>query len=148
MADSSLVAISIYEPFASLICLGLLNTSFTMSWKTEYRGELYIHTRSKLDDYHKQLFEYFPFSESLHQRQIQHIEDIPLGYIIGQVKLVHCIPAESVIPSEFQRICRGNYTPGHYIWKFAETRLASNPVRSSGRSRLYHLSKRFKLTYS
>ena len=47
--------LSIKEPFASLISLGIKKIE-TRSWKTNYKGEIYIHaslTKSKMDDKRK-----------------------------------------------------------------------------------------------
>lgn len=44
-------ALSIKEPFASLVSLGIKRIE-TRSWKTNYRGEIYIHaslTKNKME---------------------------------------------------------------------------------------------------
>ena len=70
--------LTIKQPWASLIIQGYKRFEFR-SWQTKYRGELLIHAGKGIDkETVKRLEKYIP-------------ENIPLGKIIGKVKLVDCI---------------------------------------------------------
>lgn len=70
--------LTIKQPWATLIIQGDKRFEFR-SWKTSYRGDLLIHAGKGIDkEAMKRLKKYIP-------------EDMPLGKIIGKVKLVDCI---------------------------------------------------------
>lgn len=104
--------LSIKEPYASLI-LHNKKTIETRSWKTNYRGELYIHASQSTvakEYYHR---------EGLNEL----IKDIKMnyGHIICKCQLVDCIymdeeyvrKMEKENPHEF--VC-GAYSVGRYAW--------------------------------
>ena len=63
--------ISIKQPWATLILEGLKEYEFR-SWKTKYRGELYIHASKTYDNKNMKQFEKMNL-------------DFPIGMIIGKV---------------------------------------------------------------
>lgn len=69
--------LTIKEPWATLIVNGYKKYEFR-SWKTNYRGEFYIHA-----------------SKSIDKEAMKHFENLKLDYqpgkIIGKVNLVDCI---------------------------------------------------------
>lgn len=69
--------ISIKQPWATLILEGLKEYEFR-SWKTKYRGELYIHASKTCDNKNMKQFEKMNL-------------DFPVGMIIGKVTLDDCI---------------------------------------------------------
>ena len=74
--------LSIKEPFASLI-KERIKTVETRSWKTKYRGEIYIHASLKKinikDERIKKLLELLPN------------KDMQYGHIICKCNLIDCI---------------------------------------------------------
>lgn len=74
--------LSLKEPWATLIASGVKKIE-TRSWKTTYRGELYIHASQgqidKNDENIKHLLEYIPNTE------------LSYGNIICKCNLVDCI---------------------------------------------------------
>ena len=104
--------ISIKEPFASLIMLGIKNIE-TRSWKTNYRGEIYIHaslTNSKIDEERKEkLLKLLPDNFEFNK-----------GYIICKANLVDCIYMddkyiEKIKKDKINYLC-GRYEVGRYAW--------------------------------
>ena len=95
--------LSIKEPFASLIMNGIKKIE-TRSWKTNYRGELYIH--ASISKISKEWY--------LDNDFIKLIKDISLnyGYIICKCKLVDCI----YMSSEYIEKDFGCSFPKYYIW--------------------------------
>lgn len=68
--------LSIKQPWASLIIQGYKKYEFR-TWKTKYRGELYIHVSKKADKEALKRFENMNLST-------------PVGCIIGKVNIVDC----------------------------------------------------------
>ena len=74
--------LSLMEPWGSLIKEKVKYVE-TRSWKTSYRGELYIHTSLKK----------IPKKDERIQNLVNLLQDkkIKYGYIIAKCKLVDCI---------------------------------------------------------
>ncbi len=105
--------LSIKEPFASLIMNDIKHIE-TRSWKTTYRGEIYIHASLKKvvvkDERYKKLLSLLPKNY-----------EFKYGKIICKCKLVDCVcMTEEYIhdikknkPVEY--LC-GHYEVGRYAW--------------------------------
>lgn len=103
--------LSIIEPWATLI---KERKKFieTRSWKTSYRGELYIHASSKKIK-----------SKDKHiSKLLNLIPDVEMGYgnIICKCKLVDCVYMDKeflnkIKDNEQEYLC-GEYTIGRYAW--------------------------------
>ena len=73
-----MMALTTKQPWATLIMQGEKRYEFR-SWQTKYRGELLIHAGKSVDkEAIKRLAKYLP-------------ENLPLGKILGKVRLVDCI---------------------------------------------------------
>lgn len=69
--------ITVKQPFATLIAEGLKEYEFR-TWKTKYRGEIFIHAGKGID--HKAMKRY------------EHLNlDYPLGCIIAKAKVTDCL---------------------------------------------------------
>src|SRR5574344_1594840 len=104
--------ISLKEPFATLI-KNNIKTIETRSWKTKYRGELYIHSSLSNPDKdiytRKDLVKLFDESE------------LTYGKIICKCNLVDCIKitkeyAEQIKKEAPEVFACGDFTPGRYAW--------------------------------
>ncbi len=105
--------LSIKEPFASLVALGIKKIE-TRSWKTNYRGEIYIHaslTKSVVKDKtrEKKLLDLLPKNYEFKQ-----------GYIICRAYLKDCIYMDdefikNIKKDETEYLC-GRYEIGRYAW--------------------------------
>lgn len=73
--------ITIKQPFASLIAYGLKEYEFR-TWKTKYRGEIYIHAGKGIDKTAMKRYEYLNL-------------DYPSGCIIAKANLTDCIYIDS-----------------------------------------------------
>lgn len=80
--------ITIRQPFASLIALGLKEYEFR-TWKTHYRGEILIHAGKSMD---KEAVKKFSF---LHLTY-------PTGCIIAKANLTDCIPVTDAVKEELR----------------------------------------------
>lgn len=112
--DRVVKAISLWQPWASLIALGP-KTIETRSWATDYRGPLAIHAAkrqpeqaSRVGDYvvgwqykapsHPVLFEH-PIGKAWPvgpdgelDRSLCTVHDLPLGAVVATCRLVDCLP--------------------------------------------------------
>lgn len=120
--------LSLKEPYASLIKEKIKRVE-TRSWKTNYRGELYIHASlSKVPKMEKA------------ERLMSFLEDkdMKYGYIICKCQLVDCIvmtdeyieKMRTDYPLEF--LC-GEYAPGRYAWILEDVEILDNPISAKGK---------------
>lgn len=109
-------AITLWQPWASLIALGLKQYE-TRSWATNYRGPLVIHASKKNDaeirDYCQQ-----PDIKAGLQAHNLNSYDLPYGAALCVCTLVDCIPTERAIRSiSLQESAFGDYSRGRFAWK-------------------------------
>ncbi|MBQ6841300.1 MAG: ASCH domain-containing protein [Bacilli bacterium] len=125
--------LSIKEPFASLIKDGKKKIE-TRSWKTNYRGEIYIHaslTKQKLDERIKILNEM--------------IEPKP-GYVLCKANLVDCIYMDEDYINEIKKTeeyLYGHYEVGRYAWVLKDV-VIINPFLVKGKLGIWNLEKEGK----
>ena len=81
-------AITIKQPFASLIAAGLKEYEFR-SWKTGYRGEILIHAGKSIDKEAMKKFEPLKL-------------EYPTGCIIAKAKLTDCVTVTEVVKVELR----------------------------------------------
>ena len=120
--------ISLLEPWASLIKEKMKHIE-TRSWKTKYRGELYIHaSKRKLtkNDYIN------------YERQINLLKNIDFkyGFLIAKCKLVDCkyMSEELIIDVKKninEYIC-GDYKVGRYAWILEDIEILEKPIEAKG----------------
>ena len=117
--------LSIKEPFASLIKNEIKHIE-TRSWKTNYRGEIYIHaslTKSKIND-------------RLELLDLIKDMDINPGYIICKCNLVDCIYMDeefiNKIKENHQEYICGHYSIGRSAWVLDNIEVI-NPIKAKGK---------------
>lgn len=102
--------LSVKQPWASLIIEGYKKYEFR-TWKTKYRGELYIHASKKVD---KEALKYF---ENLNL-------SMSVGCIIGKVNIIDCEEItkefEDKIKQENQQVYGYNKNIEGYAWKVVD----------------------------
>lgn len=125
-------AISLHQPWASLVALGFKEYE-TRSWSTQYRGKLLIHAA-------KLLTPTFEFKSSDHGwlDLRKHCEVLPLGAAVAVCNLTDCIQmTASTIQSQPQlERSVGDWQPGRYAWKL-ENIQAINPIPARGKQGLW-----------
>lgn len=120
--------ISLLEPWASLIKENVKCIE-TRSWKTKYRGELYIHA-SKKKITKKNYIEY--------KEQLDLLEDTDFkyGYIIAKCKLVDCKYMDEDLIEEvkknYKEYISGNYSVGRYAWILEDIKMLETPIEVNG----------------
>ena len=114
--------LTIKEPFATLI-KNKIKYIETRSWKTNYRGELYIQAGvAKLS------------KEVKERKELSYLyneDDLNYGYIICKCKLIDCIEmTEEFIEKEKQKN-PNNFIAGRYAWVLDEIE-PIKPIRVKG----------------
>ena len=121
--------VSIREPYASLIKDGI-KTIETRSWRTKYRGPIYIHScmsKHKIKDNVNKLIK----------------SELKYGYILCKAELVDCIYMdEDFIEQEKNRdynnfIC-GRYEVGRFAWILKNIEILDEPIEIKGQLGLWN----------
>lgn len=117
--------LSIKEPFATLIKDGVKRYEIR-SWKTNYRGEIYIHASIGLNT-------------SLNKEKgMSYLKsDIKPGYILCRCNLVDCILMDedfiNYIETETNEKDYGDYRLGRYAWELEVLEVLETPILAKGR---------------
>ena len=125
--------LSIIEPWATLI---KENKKYieTRTWKTSYRGELYIHASKKKidikDEHIRELLEVIP--------------NVEMGYgkIICRCKLVDCVYIDENFKEEISKIKQeylcGDFNIGRYAWILEDIVLLEKPIEAKGQLNIWN----------
>ena len=117
--------ISIKEPFATLI-KDKVKIYETRSWKTNYRGEIYIHASLSLSK-----------SERVESANKYLKSEIKPGFILCKCELVDCIPMTDefikYINKETSEYDYGLYSEGRYAWKLKVLEVLDEPIPAKGK---------------
>lgn len=122
--------LSIKEPWASLIMNGTKKIE-TRSWKTKYRGEIYIHASlSKAKITKPEVYEL--------------IKDMNFkyGYIICKCNLVDCIYMtdeyiNDIKTNHYEEYICGHYEVGRYAWIVEDVKVIE-PIEAKGKLGLWN----------
>ena len=122
--------LSIKEPWASLIMNGTKKIE-TRSWKTKYRGEIYIHASlSKAKITKPEVYEL--------------IKDMTFkcGYIICKCNLVDCIYmtneyVNDMKTNHYEEYICGHYEVGRYAWIVEDVKVIE-PIEAKGKLGLWN----------
>jgi len=117
--------LSIKEPFATLIKDGV-KIYETRSWKTNYRGEIYIHASLSLSK-----------SERVESANKYLKSQIKPGFILCKCELVDCIPMTDefikYIKKETSEYDYGLYSEGRYAWKLKVLEVLDELIPAKGK---------------
>lgn len=120
--------LSLTEPCATLI-KEKNKLVETRSWKTSYRGELYIHASSTK----------IPREWKENKQFMELVKDNPLnfGNIICKCNLVDCVKmtkeyVESMKKNNYQEYICGKYEEGRYAWILENIEPLDNPIKAKG----------------
>ena len=120
--------LSLTEPCATLI-KEKKKLIETRSWKTSYRGELYIHASSTN----------IPKEWREDKEFMGLVKDKPLnfGNIICKCNLVDCIYmtkeyVENMKKNNHQEFICGKYEEGRYAWILEDIKTLDNPIKAKG----------------
>ena len=120
--------LSLTEPYATLIKNGI-KTIETRSWKTNYRGKLYIHASStKIPK---------TFKENKELMSLVDINKLNYGNIICSCELIDCIQMTDDFVSDIKNnkmleYITGIYSKGRYAWILSNIEILDNPIKVKG----------------
>ena len=129
-------AISLWQPWASLISLGLKKYE-TRSWRTNYRGKLVICSAKKRTK--QQQEQYFNLSQKYQLNLRWH--DLPFGSAIAICDLTDCIEMTDKwiqTISQTEREC-GDWQVGRYAWQLDKIEILDNPIAVKGKQGLWNV---------
>ena len=125
-------AISLWQPWASLIALGIKKIE-TRHWKTNYRGTLLIHAT-------KNIGESVPIviARLLKEKGVN-VNDLPRGALVCMLDLYDCveIKVDTVMPSFFPEWQLGDFDIGRYMWQTRRVMAFKEPIPFRGRQSLF-----------
>jgi activating signal cointegrator 1 len=152
--------LSLYEPYASLVAMNLKKNE-TRSWKTSYRGELYIHACLGMPQWAKKMCPFFATLlgiEEYNGSWLYYRERGvgSFGEIIAKCNLVDCVrieeewhmpghphTARAVLEKypdvEGNEYWFGDYTQGRYAWILSDI-TPIEPIPARGRQRIWNFN--------
>lgn len=128
--------LSLTEPYATLIKDGKKLIE-TRSWKTSYRGLLYIHASST------------KIPKKYNKKEVMELvenSELNFGKIICSCELVDCIYMTKEFINELKRnnyqeyIC-GEYTEGRYAWILKNVHILDKPIEVKGHLGVWNYEK-------
>jgi len=108
-------AISLWQPWASAIALGLKRCE-TRHWSTSVRGPLLIHAAKRWT------LEQQDFALDMGLGL-----PLPLGALVATARLVRVFPTSYRAVSEQERAW-GDYSPGRFVWILDDIRALPEPI--------------------
>ncbi|MDZ8189765.1 MAG: ASCH domain-containing protein [Nostoc sp. ChiSLP02] len=142
MSTTIIKAISLHQPWASLIPMGLKKYE-TRSWATNYRGPLLICAAKKTSTPQKLTQNYFlkKYQQILVDTD-NYIEwdDLPFGSAIALVDLTDCIKMTQTFINEqsLLEIDTGDWRVGRMAWKLENIQRIIRPIPITGRQGLFN----------
>lgn len=133
MAEPIIKALSLYEPWASLMSMGKKKFE-TRSWGTKYRGLVVICSSKTLEVDWRNL----PFIAAMREAGIENPNKLPLGCALAVGELVGSWKAETVYPhiDEAERLF-GNYADGRFAFEFKNVKRFVKPLPVRGQLGLW-----------
>jgi hypothetical protein len=123
-------AISLWQPWASAIALGLKRIE-TRHWPTDYRGPLAIHAAKR---WSREQREFAAVEKTLGRLPAR----VPLGAIVAICRLTKCVRTEELLAAReafgltaIERIY-GNYEPERFGWLLEDVQALPEPIGFSG----------------
>ncbi len=119
--------LSLTEPYATLIKNGIKNIE-TRSWKTTYRGRLYIHASStKIPK---------AYRENQALMSLVNNKELSYGNIICSCDLVDCVEMTDEFIDDIRKnnneYVTGIYAKGRYAWILKNIEILDNPIKAKG----------------
>lgn len=133
--------LSLTEPYASLI-KEKKKLIETRSWKTDYRGELYIHASATK----------IPNAWKNNKGLMELVRDISLnfGYIICKCTLVDCVYmtkeyVEDIKKNNYQEYICGEYQEGRYAWILKDITPLEFSIKAKGQLNIWNYYDEFEI---
>lgn len=132
-------ALSLHQPWASLVILGEKRVE-TRSWATGHRGLLAIHAVARIPPHGLEFMRASRAFRQVARRRRLDPEDLPMGTVLGIVRLLDCVPVETMQghgePGDQERSF-GDYSPGRYAWPLEVVEAFDSPIPARGMQGLW-----------
>lgn len=140
MTAPGIKAITIWQPWASLIALGAKRIE-TRHWRTWHRGYIAIHAAKRWTREERDLCSAWPFADYIGGHVLER-GPLPLGAVVAIARLDMCVSTDSLTLDErfpVHESAFGNYAPGRYGWVLDEVVALPTPVPCPGEQGLWTL---------
>ena len=128
--------LSITEPYATLIKKGI-KTIETRSWKTSYRGKLYIHASSTRIPKE--------YRENKELMNLIKEEELSFGKIICSCELMDCVEMTekfiNKIKENEKEYITGFYKEGRYAWILGNIEVLKEPIKAKGHLGIWNMEE-------
>lgn len=133
-------ALSLWQPWASLIALGLKRIE-TRSWGTPYRGLIAIHAAKRWTREEREFLE--DLAEDFPGRIPAELAKPPLGAVVCVACLADCRRMDSRWCAGLTDLERavGAHLPGRYAWVLEDVRPLATPYPLRGYQALWDLAQ-------
>jgi hypothetical protein len=130
-------AITVYQPWTTLLTLPGVKAVETRSWRSDYRGPILLHAARRWTRKERVV------AQDLHRRYPQHIPasiyQPVLGAVLAVGDLMRCARVEDLVAEglhELEIAC-GDYSPGRFGFVLSNMRVLRSPVPVRGWMRLW-----------
>ena len=128
--------LSLTEPYATIIKEGKKAIE-TRSWKTNYRGKLYIHASStKIPK---------EYRENKDLMNLVDINNLNYGYIVCSCELIDCVEMTDEFIEEVklnkEEYISGIYARGRYAWILKNIQILDKPIKAKGHLGIWNLDE-------
>lgn len=141
--SESISALSLWQPWATLIALGLKQFE-TRSWQRRsiIGQHLAIHASARWDGKVKR----YAYNLVIHRPELRphlltekgYVKSLPCGAVLCVCKLVDIYPTDEIQPQigVVERLC-GDWTPGRFAWKLDLVEVFDVPIPAQGHQLLW-----------
>lgn len=137
-------AISLHQPWASLVVLGVKRLE-TRCWQTSHSGLLAIHASRAFPPTGRQLCRQAPFRALLAEAGFPTEYDLPRGALLGTVQLRRCLRSEEISLDALGDIERavGDFSPGRWAWVLEQPERFLSPIPCPGKLGVFLVPEEF-----
>lgn len=130
----SIYAISLWQPWATLIALGL-KTIETRDWECRHRGPIAIHAGRKSNPGHRAMIR-----EILAEHAPQvNPEAIPFGHVVAVANMINCRQSTGPHEAPSRERPLGDFTRGRWLWILDDVRPLSPTLPVTGRQGIFQV---------
>lgn len=129
-------ALTLYQPWASAIALGLKRIE-TRPWETRYRGTLLIHAA-------KRPMVRGELPPTAHQQLAKAAGDgaaLPFGAVVAIARLSNVVPTSRSGGVPVDELMWGDYRAGRFAWFLSDVGALPEPIEASGARGLWKPSE-------
>lgn len=154
LGEGPLYALSLHQPWASLLGVLGKKRSETRSWPTRHRGLLLIHAARTWRARQREVCEEKPFREVLEPYLCPEGRDrqepgcyqrrlwlLPRGAFVGPVQIGSCLPSERGEPHDAYDRAFGDFSPGRFLWPVQALWRLPTPIPARGFQRLWEVEE-------